>query len=93
MVLIHYKRVLQATFSRKVELGDFNGYKMEKYRDKYGHWMEPIVVDSINDVGTFLLITLVYASPEYSEYIHKKDIREQIVNGQQTPFTKRWEDK
>lgn len=72
--LIIFQEILQTALSHAIDSGNFPYVKMEKYRDQYGNWFSPVVIDTIEDVGTALVIQSVFTSDAYANFYHEREL-------------------
>lgn len=91
--LDEFKRILQNSISLKIQSRAFPAIQMENYRDRYGNWLDSVILDTIEDVGNVFILQTVFTTAEYAEYLHQKQLNSQIGNGS-TPgdFTTSWGD-
>lgn len=91
--LKEFQNILQAFLSHKIQSGDFPQLKMENYRDKYGNWLDSIIIDTIEDVGNMFIIQAVFSSPEYAEYQHQITLSTTASDSSTRTLREDWNDK
>ncbi len=91
-ILEEFKNTLQFKLHNKLQTGAFPAIKIIDYRDAYGG-MDGIVVHTIEDYGRYLAIYSVYASVEYSEYKHQRDLLKTQRSMGTKELTESWDEK
>lgn len=67
--LMDIKEILQNTFERSWKSGDFLAYiKIQPFYDSNNNPYPPVMIDRVDDVGSKLLIQVVYTTPTYLNY-------------------------
>lgn len=67
--LMDIKEILQNTFERLWKGGDFLAYiKIQPFYDNNNNPYPPVMIDRVDDVGSKLLIQVVYTTPKYLNY-------------------------
>jgi len=91
--LSEFKTVFQSAITMKIQSGAFPSLQMENYRDRYGNWHDSVIIDTIEDVGNMFIIQTVFASPEYAEYAHQKQLIHQSTDNDSRRFETSWNEK
>ncbi len=85
--LAEYKLILQSTINHKLKSGEFPAVKLEDYRDQFGKLYSSVIIDTVEDAGTELIIQTVFITPQYAQYHHQIELEKQASN-KKTPVEK-----
>lgn len=76
--LDEYKKMLQASISRKIQCGDFPTLGMDVF--PYGNTSyDAVMIDSLEDVGNQFIIQAVLYTPAYAQYLIQKQHNQQML--------------
>lgn len=90
--LTEFRLEIQTSLSRKLRSGTFANLQIEQYKDKYGNWLDAVVIDTIEDVGTEFILQMAFSTPEYAEHVHRMRINKQNQTDYSVPDAV-WNDK
>ena len=90
--MTEFRLEIQTSLSRRLRSGAFPNLQIEQYKDKYGNWLDAVVVDTIEDVGTEYILQMVFSTPEYAEHVHRMRINKQNQTDNSVPDAV-WNDK
>lgn len=78
--LVQFIEILRACVSRKIQSGHFPTFGTSTYLDADGCIWDGVIIDIIEDMGTYITIQAVFYSPEYVNMIKQIKLNQQIVN-------------
>lgn len=67
--LNEFKQILQSSFKRLWESGQFSHIELSVYNDGTGIILDPVIITNLDDLGDVLLLQVVYTSPAYVSYM------------------------
>lgn len=91
--LDEFKRALQIAVTRSIQAGDYPHISFQNVIDCFHNVLDPIYIDTIEDLDTFYIIQAVFTDQTYADYYRNKEMNRQAISQKNSIPNASWDDE
>lgn len=91
--LDEFKRTLQVAITRSIQAGDYPHISFQNVIDSFGNILDPIYIDTLEDLDTFYIIQTVFTDQTYADYYRNREMNLQAMSQRNSIPNASWDDE